>query len=326
MHVPERTLRRWRDPDGNVIPDQRPMAIRPEPKNKLTKQERQRILALCNQPEHASLSPSQIVPRLADQGEYIASESTMYRVLKAHDQLHHRGRANGPRKVTQPPSHVASGPNEIYTWDISYLPSNVRGMYWYLYMIMDIYSRKVVAWEVHERECGELAAQLVERAVISERCFIKPRYLHSDNGAPMKSLTLRAKLDDMGIGTSFNRPGVSNDNAYSESLFRTTKYRPDYPVNGFTDLSDARDWMLSFVTWYNTEHRHSAIKFVTPSERHQGRDTQILADRDAVYQQAREKNPERWAANTRNWKPVGSVTLNPERPESNQNCGRKTAA
>lgn len=272
MQLPERTLRRWRDPSGNVIPDQRPLAVRPVPKNKLTEPERQQILAICNAPEHASLPPSQIVPRLADQGEYIASESTLYRVLKAYEQLHHRGRAKAPKPASPPRTHKATRPNEIYCWDISFLPSHVRGRYWYLYMVMDLYSRKVVAWEVHDRECGLLASQLLERAVLKERCFQKPRILHSDNGAAMTSLTLRAKLEEMGIGSSYNRPGVSNDNAYSESLFRTTKYRPDYPIYGFADLTAAREWMLKFVTWYNTEHRHSAIKFVTPAERHNGLD------------------------------------------------------
>ncbi|UTV26398.1 IS3 family transposase [Photobacterium atrarenae] len=326
IQVPERTLRRWRTSNGHVLADLRPLAIRPEPKNKLSKQERQHILDVCNDAEYASLPPSQIVPRLADKGDYIASESTIYRVLKANDQLHHRGRAKPHKPATEPVSHVATKPNEIWTWDISYLPSNVRGLYWYLYMVIDIYSRKIVGWEVHDRECGALASQLIERATFSERCFVKPRYLHSDNGAPMKSLTLRAKLDEMGISTSFNRPGVSNDNAYSESLFRTTKYRPDYPAHGFKDLAATREWMLNFVNWYNNEHRHSAIKFVTPAERHRNLDAKVLAKRHTVYQLAKAKHPERWAKDTRDWSPIGAVTLNPERADNNQQGGQKRAA
>lgn len=326
MQVPQRTLRRWRSSQGRVLPDLRPLAIRPAPKNKLSDQERQYILSVCNEADYASLPPSQIVPRLADKGEYIASESTIYRVLKANDQLHHRGKAKPPQPATEPTSHDAIKPNEIWTWDISYLPSNVRGLYWYLYMVIDIYSRKIVGWEVHDCECGSLASQLIERAIFSERCFEKPRYLHSDNGAPMKSLTLRAKLDEMGIRTSFNRPGVSNDNAYSESLFRTAKYRPNYPEHGFADLAAAREWMLNFVNWYNNEHRHSAIKFVTPAQRHRNQDTEVLEKRHDVYQLAKAKYPERWAKETRNWEPVGAVTLNPRDPEYNQQSGQKRVA
>ncbi|OOE93987.1 IS3 family transposase [Salinivibrio sp. IB643] len=326
MQIPQRTLRRWRSSQGQVLPDLRSLAIQAAPKNKLSEQEPQHILHVCNDADYASLPPSQIVPRLADQGEYIASESTIYRVLKANDQLHHRGKAKPPQPATEPTSHQASQPNEIWTWDISYLPSNVRGLYWYLYMIIDIYSRKIVGWEIHDRECGTLASQLIERATLSEGCLVKPRYLHADNGAPMKSLTLRAKLDEMGIRTSFNRPGVSNDNAYSESLFRTAKYRPKYPAHGFEELGAAREWMLNFVNWYNNEHRHSAIKFVTPAQRHRNQDTQVLTKRHAIYQQAKAKYPERWAKETRDWTPVSAVTLNPGKPEDNQQDGQKRAA
>ncbi|NUY57743.1 transposase, partial [Salinivibrio sp. EAGSL] len=140
MQIPQRTLRRWRSSQGQVLPDLRSLAIQAAPKNKLSEQERQHILHVCNDADYASLPPSQIVPRLADQGEYIASESTIYRVLKANDQLHHRGKAKPPQPASAPTSHQASKPNEIWTWDISYLPSNVRGLYWYLYMIIDIYS------------------------------------------------------------------------------------------------------------------------------------------------------------------------------------------
>lgn len=266
------------------------------------------------------------MPKLADQGEYIASESSIYRVLKDNDQLHHRGRTKPPQPTTEPASHVATKPNEIWTWDISYLPAKVRGLYWYLYMVIDIYSRKIVGWEVHDCECGTLTSQLIERATFSERCFVKPHYLHSDNGAPMRSLTLRAKLDEMGIRTSFNRPGVSNDNAYSESLFRTAKYRPNYPEHGFETLADAREWILNFVNWYNNEHHHSAIKFVTPAERHRNLDTTVLAKRHTVYQQAKAKHPERWARETRDWSPVGSVTLNPKSADNNEHGGQKRAA
>ena len=309
-----RTIQRWTEGD-KVKEDQRPLAKRPPPHNALSELERQRILEVCNQPEYASAPPSQIVPRLADEGQYIASESSFYRVLSEAGQLNHRGR-DKERKPTKPPTtHIATEANQVWSWDISYLPSNVRGMYHYLYLIEDIYSRKVVGWEVHESETGESAAALMQQSVLAERCFGKPLILHSDNGSPMKSYTLQSKLVDLGITPSHSRPRVSNDNAYSESLFRTLKYCPQWPSQGFASLDDARDWVRRFVNWYNNEHRHSRIKFVTPAQRHCGEDKAILKNRNNVYELAKSRNPERWSGNTRDWSPIGDVALNPEKEE-----------
>ncbi|MDZ7803166.1 IS3 family transposase [Thiohalophilus sp.] len=307
-----RTVQRWTK-DGEVKADQRPQAIRPDPANKLTAQERERILTVCNDPEFASLPPSQIVPKLADRGEYIACESSFYRVLNTAGQLHHRGRARAPKKTKAPTTHVADGPNQVWSWDISWMPSRVRGLFWYLYLIVDIYSRKIVGWEVHEREAGELGAPLVERAVLAERCFRQPLVLHADNGSPMKSQTLRVKLADLGISPSYSRPRVSNDNAFSESLFRTLKYCPAWPSQGFATLEEARTWVLKFVDWYNNRHCHSALKFITPAQRHRGEDEPILKQRERIYEQAKACNPQRWSGKTRNWCAVGPTALNPER-------------
>ena len=240
-------------------------------------QERKAILAICNAPEHAELPPSQIVPRLADEGIYLASESSFYRVLREVDQLHHRGRSKVPQARKTPTTHIAEAPNQVWSWDISYLPSWVRGRFFYLYLIIDIYSRKIVGWEVHEREGSEEAAALVQRSVIAEHCFRRPLVLHADNGSPMKSQTMQAKLYDLGIIPSHSRPRVSNDNPYSESLFRTLKYCPRWPSEGFESLESARKWTERFVAWYNEEHRHSQIRFVTPAQRHRGEDITILA-------------------------------------------------
>tara|TARA_R110002167_G_C12637626_1_gene648098 strand:+ start:569 stop:1624 length:1056 start_codon:yes stop_codon:yes gene_type:complete len=309
-----RTVQRWTQ--GNELKvDSRPTAIRPEPANKLSDVERQALLDLSNQAEYASLPPGQIVPRLADQGIYLASESTFYRVLKAHNQLHHRGRSRVPRKVARPTTYAASGPNEVWSWDISYCAAKVRGLFYYLYLIEDIYSRKIVGWEIHDSERGEYAATLMQRTVMAEQCFRQPLVLHSDNGAPMKSATLLAKLDELGVTPSRSRPRVSNDNPYSESLFRTLKYRPTWPLEGFSDLAAARAWVQRFVGWYNHEHRHSQIKYVTPAQRHNGEDAGLLEHRHAVYQQAKEKRPERWSGKVRDWEPVGEVMLNPDRAE-----------
>lgn len=148
--------------------------------------------------------------------------------------------------------------NEVWSWDISYLTSQVRGLFFYLYLIIDIYSRKIVVWEVHEHEGGDEAAELIQRTVLREQCFHKPRVLHADNGSPMKSQTMQIKLYDLGIIASHSRPGVSNDNPYSEALFRTLKYCPQWPSDGFKLIDDARQWMKDFTHWYNEIHRHTS--------------------------------------------------------------------
>jgi transposase InsO family protein len=305
-----RTVQRWTR-DGDVGEDRRPSAARPTPPNALSAAERAEVLAACHSPEHASLPPSQIVPRLADRGVYIASESTFYRVLHAEDAQHRRGRAKAPRTPAPPPSHTAHGPCQVWCWDITYLPGPVRGMFFYLYLILDLYSRKIVGWEVHAQENATHAGALVRRAVLAAGCLGQPLVLHADNGSPQKGSTLMAILDRLGIAPSYSRPRVSDDNAYPESLFRTLKYRPAYPSGGFADLAAARAWVLDFVGWYNTEHRHSALGFVTPEQRHTGAHVAVLAQRQALYAQAKAAHPERWSGATRDWTPPGPVTLNP---------------
>jgi transposase InsO family protein len=307
------TLRRWQDGDG-VLADQRPLAERPEPRNKLSPEERERLLSVFHEPAFQSLPPSQVVPRLADQGLYLASESTCYRVLHEADEQHDRGRAKRRQKRAKPTAYAAIGPNQVWSWDVTWLKGPARGLFFYLYMIVDIFSRKIVGWEVYDRECGELASVFMQRTVMSERCFGTLEVLHADNGAPQKSSTLRAKLQALEVEPSYSRPRTSNDNAYSESLFKTTKYRPDFPVDGFNSIDQARNWALSFVRWYNLEHRHSSIGFVTPDERHQGADIAILKQREVLYEQAKAAKPERWSGKTRDWSRKGCVVLNPDPP------------
>ena len=305
-----RTYQRWTRGE-QVQVDGRPGAQRPVPANKLSAQERAQVLATCHEPAYASLPPCQIVPRLADQGQYLASEATFYRLLREADEQHHRGRSRPPRPPAAPPRLCAQAPCEVWSWDISWLPGPVKGLFFYLYLIVDLYSRKIVGWEVYERECADYAAAVVRRAVLAERCLDRPLVLHADNGSPMKGESLLATLYRLGISTSYSRPRTSNDNPYSEALFRTCKYRPDYPAQGFARLEAARAWMQQFVQGYNQEHRHSGIRFVTPLERHQGQDLALLAQRQVVYQQARARHPERWSGPIRNWHPITKVWLNP---------------
>ncbi|ABE54760.1 Integrase, catalytic region [Shewanella denitrificans OS217] len=308
----KRTYRRWYRA-GVVQADLRPTAFRPEPANKLKEHEREQILAVCNEPEYASLPPSQIVPTLLDKGIYIASEASFYRVLDANDQLNHRGRSQVAVNRSKPLSYTADGPNQVWSWDITYLASVVKGQFYYLYMFEDIYSRKIVGYEVHEQECGERAAELIQRSMLREQCFKKPLVLHSDNGAPMKSLTMKAKLEELGVTASLSRPRVSNDNPYSESLFKTLKYRPQWPKSGFSSLAAAREWVEKFVKWYNDEHKHSKLNFVSPGQRHALQDSAILDKRKKVLEAAKARNPKRWSKDVRNCEAVGPVMLNPDK-------------
>jgi putative transposase len=316
LDVSLRSFQRWvREGDDAVAADARTTCERPAPSNKLSEDERKEVLAVANCAEFASLPPSQIVPTLLDRGMYVASESTMYRILKQEQQQHARGRAKKPssRVLT---SHCATGPNQVWSWDITWMPAPVRGMYFYWYMILDVFSRKIVGHEVHAVETAELAALLMRRTSLAEGLAGRPLVLHSDNGSSMKGATMLATLEQLGVAASFSRPRVSNDNAFAESLFRTCKYRPDYPNKPFDSLEAAQAWTLKFVRWYNTEHKHSGLKFVTPAQRHSGQAAAILGRREQVYADAKARHPERWSGPTRNWELKDEVWLNPERFES----------
>ncbi|WP_407941944.1 IS3 family transposase [Microbulbifer celer] len=313
LNLTVRTLQRWEKAlQERSLVDQRKRAAQARtPGNKLTIEERQKILAVCNQPEYRSLPPSQIVPMLADQGIYIGSESSFYRVLHEANQLHRRGKAEAPRNVAKPNAYLADRPNQVWSWDITFLASSVRGAFYRLYLILDVFSRKIVGWEVHTEESSEHASTLIRKAQLAEGAVKNGLVLHSDNGGPMKGATMLATLQKLGVVASFSRPSVSNDNPYSESLFRTLKYGPSYPSKPFESISAARQWVHSFVQWYNNAHRHSAIRFVTPSQRHSGEEIELLKRRKTVYEEAKRKNPRRWPRHTRNWNPIRGVWLNP---------------
>lgn len=307
-----RTLQRWQNDRAEGAGDRRPARVQ-RPANQLSALERQRVLAIANSPEFGHLSPSQIVPRLADRGEYVASESTFYRVLKAANQLTHRGAEKPAKPRCTPRALAATAPGQLFSWDITYLPMQVMGRYVYLYLFMDIYSRKIVGWQVYETESSDLASAVMRDICERENIVPNQVVLHSDNGGPMKGATMLATLQALGVMPSFSRPAVSNDNPYSESLFKTLKYRPCYPNKPFENLMAARQWVGSFVHWYNEEHRHSAVRFVTPSQRHARQDAALLGKRVEVYAAARARHPQRWSGATRNWQPVIIVHLNPEK-------------
>ena len=311
-----RTVQRWQSPPA-CAGDRRVAALRAKttPTNQLSQAERETALLVLNSFEFKDLPPSQIVPRLADAGQYVARESTLYRLLRQVGQLAHRRLERVPRKVSKPLALVATQPDQIYCWDITYLPAPVRGMHFYLYLFVDIFSRKIVGWQVFDRESAQLAAQLLQDICERQGIPMGQLTVHSDNGSPMKGETMLATLQRLGVAHSRSRPCVSNDNPYSESLFRTLKYRPQLPLKPFADLLHARRWVTDLVHWYNHEHRHSAISFVTPTQRHAGIDKPLLKNRSTVYEAARRAHPNRWSGSVRNWNPIVEVHLNPTTPK-----------
>jgi putative transposase len=311
-----RTVQRWRKQrDGGADQRKGPHAT---PHQKLTDEERKVVVEMANAPEFRDLSPKQIVPRLADRGQYVASESTFYRVLRAEGQMAHRGPSR-PRTVHRPEELIATGPNQLWSWDITYLPANVRGTFFYLYLFVDVWSRRIMKAVVLAEESAEHAARSLIEACAEHDVQPDLLTLHSDNGGPMKGSTMLATMLSLGVVSSFSRPSVSNDNPYSESLFRTLKYVPSYPHKPFESIDAAWAWVERFVAWYNGEHRHSAIGFVAPDERHCGRDIGVLLARRDVYAAARRRHPARWSRHSRHWNAPASVALN---PRDRLNCAR----
>ena len=228
---------------------------------------------------------------------------------------HHRGPTRAPRKRHKP-EHGASAPGQLWSWDITYIPTVIRGCFFYLYMMEDVFSRKIVAWRLEESESMELSSQLLERGCQDEGIAPGDLVMHSDNGGPMKGSTMLATMQRLGVMASFSRPSVSNDNAFAEALFRTLKYRPGDPRQGFETLEQARQWVEKFVEWYHEEHRHSAIGWVTPGQRHRGEDREIHKVRRQTYEAAKARHPGRWKGRpVRQWKRPTEVYLSPRQPD-----------
>jgi putative transposase len=310
------TIARWRAQPGSEDGRRGPTT---KPSNALSDEERAEVVEIMNEPQYSSMSPSTLVPLLATLGIYLASESTFYRILRALKLLTSRGRARQPSR-RRPQEFVAVGPNQVWAWDITFLPTEVRGRFFKLYVVIDVWSRMIVGAVVHEAEDASLAAELIETCCAEQGVTADQLVLHSDNGGAMKGNTMLAKLQQLGVMPSFSRPSVSDDNAFAESVMRTIKYNPTYPDRPFADLDEARTWVATFVDWYNEEHLHSGIQFVTPAQRHHGHDIAILAHRHEVYVAARERRPERWTGETRNWERPDTVVLNPSPVRAAREC------
>jgi transposase InsO family protein len=311
LDIDVKTFKRWKTDTADKR--QGPLTT---PSNKLLTEEVEKIVEVCTSKEYVDLPPSQIVPLLADKGVYLACESTFYKVLRERKLLEHRGKSK-KASSSRPAPLVATGPNQIYSWDITYLKSDIRGEFFYLYMFMDIFSRKIVGFRVHDCESMEHSSNLINEICLREGILKDRLILHADNGGAMKGATMLATLQKLGIVPSFSRPRVSDDNAYSEALFKTLKYCPQYPSKPFASPEAANGWTSEFAHWYNNTHLHSGIKFVTPSSRHAGLDGEILARRKKVYEEARLRNPIRWSKGIRNWIKEEKVFLNYLQEEKN---------
>lgn len=301
--IPIRTIQRW---TKDMTGDKRPKTQHKSP-IALTESEKDKIIETCTSAEYKDMNPNEIVPILAENGIYIASESSFYRVLRERGLLHHRSECKPSKPRKAPDELIATGPNQVWSWDITYLKTMVLGIYFYLYLFMDVWSRKIVGWTIEECENGLIAAAAISK--ICEENKIESVYLHSDNGGPMTSGTMLATLQRLGVVPSFSRARVSNDNPFSESLFKTLKYVPAYPGK-FNSIEEGKNWIKVFVEWYNTKHHHSGIKYVTPNERHYKEDICIFKNRKATYIAAKKLNPNRWSRNIRNWDYINEVVLN----------------
>ena len=291
--VSPRTIQQWKT---HGIHDKRKGAEK-RVGNKLSQEERENIVKTACSETYRDLPPMKMVATLADTGTYLASESTIYRILREEKLVTRRLRspsANIPIEIK------AEAPDTLWSWDITYLRTMIRGVYFYLYLFVDVWSRAIRGWEIHDVESKEKSTALINRLCAEHKVPHNQLHVRSDNGAAMKNAMMSELLEKLGVSYSFSRPHVSNDNPFSESLFRTLKEHAGYP-KAFETIEEAREWVTRFVQWYNHEHKHSRINYVTPMQRHEGKDIDILRRRQEVYAAAYEKHPERWSGNTRNW-------------------------
>jgi putative transposase len=286
-------------------PAERQPQLSPVSPRALAADEREGIKQLLNSERFADCSPRQVYATLLDEDVYLCSISSMYRILRANDEV--RERRNQKRHPAyKKPELVATAPNQVWTWDITKLRGPVTHVYYYLYTILDLFSRYVVGYMIAERELAVLAKQLVADSCTKQGIVPNQLILHADRGSSMISKTLALLLADLGIGKSHSRPYVSNDNPYSEAQFKTMKYRPDYP-DYFGSLVHARTWAPPFFNWYNNHHRHTGLGLMTPATVHYGLADDLTARRQIVLSAAYAQHPERF---------VKGLPLPPQLPDA----------
>jgi putative transposase len=291
----------------------------------LSEEEREQVMAALDSDRLADKSPAQAWAVLLDEGCYLCSISTMYRILASRDEVRER-RAQAAHPPRVRPELVATGPDQVWTWDITKLKSDWKGLYFDLYVMLDIFSRKVVHWEVHATENGDLARAFIESAIIANG-GARPIYIHADNGTSMTSKPVSQLLSDLSISQSHSRPHVSNDNPYSEAAFKTLKYCPVFPGT-FAAIAAARDFCALFFAYYNTQHRHSGIGLHTPETVHDGTAWQIRARRQEVLDAAYAARPDRFRSRPIAPALPAKAWINKPRPtiESQEHAGITRAA
>ena len=271
---------------------QRERSLRPPPPLKLGAQERQTVVDLLHSARFVDASPHTIYATLLDEECYLCSVRTMYRILAQENELKERRNVCRHPQYTKP-ELLATGPNQLWSWDITKLKGPQKWTYFYLYVILDVFSRYVVGWMVASRESATLATKLIGETCAKQDIPLGQLTIHADRGSSMKSKAVASLLADLGVTKTHSRPHVSNDNPFSESQFKTLKYRPEFPQR-FGSLQDARAFCRPFFSWYNTEHRHSGIAYMTPEDVHYGRATQIIDVRAAAFDAAFAAHPERF--------------------------------
>jgi putative transposase len=279
---------RWGAPPGLSAEEK----VRPVPSWALSGEERQGVLEVLDADRFVDQSPREIYATLLDEGTYLCSVRTLYRILEEHGEVRER-RNQLTHPVYTKPELLATGPNQVWSWDITKLKGPVKWTYYYLYVLLDIFSRYVVGWMVAREESNGLARKLIEQSYEKESIGSDHLIIHSDRGSSMTSKPLALFLADLGVIKSHSRPHVSNDNPYSEAQFKTLKYRPEFP-DRFGSVQDARSFCRTFFPWYNTEHHHMGIGLVTPEQAHRGWAQQIVKEREQVLKRAYELHPDRF--------------------------------
>lgn len=287
LGVSRATFYRHRQPRTEIAP--RP---RPKPERALSEAEQQAVLEQLHSPRFVDKAPAEVYATLLDEQTYLCSIRTMYRILAEQQEIRER-RDQLRHPQYSKPELLATRPNEVWSWDITKLLGPAKWTYFYLYVIMDIFSRYVVGWMVAHRESAELAQRLIGQTLQKQGIRPGELVLHADRGSSMRSKPVALLLSDLGVTKTHSRPHTSNDNPYSEAHFKTLKYRPEFPER-FGSIEDARTFCQGFFRWYNTEHRHSGIGLLTPETVHYGRAKEVTMARQVVLQSAYEAHPERF--------------------------------
>jgi transposase InsO family protein len=289
LGISARTIQRW---NTSGVDDKRKGAEK-RVHRKLSDKERGELHRIACSEDYKDMNPHEIYNSLLDKGIYLASESSFYRVLRERNALIHRTETKEGTSRKKPDELKATAKNQVWMWDITWIKTAVKGIYYYAYVIEDLYDRSIVGWAIYETESDEHARELFE--IVTQREGAVPDFVHSDNGGAMKGITLVAFYYRLGIVPSFSRPRVSDDNPFIESFFKTLKYRCGYP-KFFTSIEHARNWFADFIDWYNTCHMHSSLQYVTPNQKRNGTHQAIFENRNVVIASAKEAFPERWGS------------------------------